>query len=619
MPTNHNSDPVALNDMEAILGGTKSVATKKHDDHDDHDSGLSLRTPFKGIIDDVKRTVLTHWCKEMTVVNQKVIAVSFFLFFACITPAIAFGGLYEKLTNKWIGVTEMIAATAWCGLVYALIGGMPMFINGGTGPVLAFTGVLYQVSKSMDIPFLPFNAWVGIWVGIYLFISAIFNLNQHLRVVSRFTDEIFAGLISIIFIVSAATGLFGYFDDGHKSHAVMFKKINAAHFNDTSIVYTPGMDVPNGVDYSHWAVALLALVSGVMTCVIAIVLRGMRNSPYFVKPVRDLLADFGTIIAILIMVLVDIYLLPDIDTERLTAPDDFAPTFSCCDSSCTKLWPDECNTTTLASYDAANPIRRPWLVDLGDLNGKAWMPIFAAVPAFLAFILVFLDDGITWHLVNKKDNKLTHGAAFHWDTIVIAICIVVNSLLGLPWLVAATVRSINHVQSLAEKKVVTENGHSREVIDFVHQQRVSNLLIHGLVLASVFAMSVVKSIPMPVLYGVFLYMGLVSLWSNQFYVRITMLIMQPSLFPPTLFTSGSTKVSASQMHKFTLIQLVLFAILFAVKSIKEIAIAFPVIIALCVPIRMYLLPKYFTEQELNALDNASEEQEPEEKAKAAGK
>ena len=35
-------------------------------------------------------------------------------------------------------------------------------------------------------------------------------------------------------------------------------------------------------------------------------------------------------------------------------------------------------------------------MDLGDLNGKGWVPFFAAVPALLAFILVFLDDGSPW-------------------------------------------------------------------------------------------------------------------------------------------------------------------------------------------------------------------------------
>lgn len=36
------------------------------------------------IIDDFKQTIGTHWKSEMTNFNQKTIAVSFFLFFACI-------------------------------------------------------------------------------------------------------------------------------------------------------------------------------------------------------------------------------------------------------------------------------------------------------------------------------------------------------------------------------------------------------------------------------------------------------------------------------------------------------------------------------------------------------
>ena len=42
------------------------------------------------------------------------------------------------------------------------------------------------------------------------------------------------------------------------------------------------------------------------------------------------------------------------------------------------------------NYPCPDPNRQ---VDLGDLNGKGWVPFFAAVPALLAFILVFLDDG----------------------------------------------------------------------------------------------------------------------------------------------------------------------------------------------------------------------------------
>ena len=56
----------------------------------------------------------------------------------------------------------------------------------------------------------------------------------------------------------------------------------------------------------------------------------------------------------------------------------------------------------------------------------------------LAFILVFLDDGITWHLINNPSHKLKHGDAYNYDTLVIALMIAVNSILGLPWLVEST-------------------------------------------------------------------------------------------------------------------------------------------------------------------------------------
>lgn len=174
----------------------------------------------------------------------QVLAASFFLYFACIAPAVTFGAIYGKATNNYIGAVEMILATAWCGIVYALIGGQPMMINGGTGPVLAFTEILYKVSKSMDVPFLTLNAWIGIWVSIYMFIAAFIDLNRIIVLCTRFTDEIFSFLISLIFIINAIgspfsnVGVVHYFDMDHKSHDAY-------------------EDQPY---YSHWASALLSLI-----------------------------------------------------------------------------------------------------------------------------------------------------------------------------------------------------------------------------------------------------------------------------------------------------------------------------------------------------------------------
>ena len=52
-------------------------------------------------------------------------------------------------------------------------------------------------------------------------------------------------------------------------------------------------------------------------------------------------------------------------------------------------------------------------MDISDLNGKEWVPFFATIAALLAFILVFLDNGITWHLINRPENLLTHGSAYN--------------------------------------------------------------------------------------------------------------------------------------------------------------------------------------------------------------
>jgi hypothetical protein len=94
-------------------------------------------------------------------------------------------------------------------------------------------------------------------------------------------------------------------------------------------------------------------------------------------------------------------------------------------------------------------------------------------------------------------------------------------------------------------------------------------------------------------------MGLVSLGTNQFWARVQMFFMQPSKFPIEPFTQY---MKPNRMRLFTAIQLSLFVLLYVVKAIKTIAIAFPVIIALCIPARLYLLPMIFTQEELVMID-----------------
>ena len=80
----------------------------------------------KGIVNDFKRTVGTHWVEGMTNFNQKTIAVTLLMFISVIAPTLTFGAVYGKVTDNRIGTVETILATCWVGVVYSLIGGMPL-------------------------------------------------------------------------------------------------------------------------------------------------------------------------------------------------------------------------------------------------------------------------------------------------------------------------------------------------------------------------------------------------------------------------------------------------------------------------------------------------------------
>jgi hypothetical protein len=83
-----------------------------------------------------------------------------------------------------------------------------------------------------------------------------------------------------------------------------------------------------------------------------------------------------------------------------------------------------------------------------------------------------------------------------------------------------------------------------------------------------------------------------------------MIFMQPSQYPKEPYAKH---ISPRRIHMYTTIQVLLFALLYVIKSIHEIAIAFPIIIALCIPIRLYLLPKFFNDFELILLDSEDSE------------
>ena len=250
------------------------------------------------------------------------------MYIAAIAPTITFGAVYGRSTRNYIGVIELMLATGWYGTVYALIGGMPMCINGGTGPVLTFQTVCFQLATSLGVPFLTFNAWVGIWVGVYLIVAAFVDLNRILKYATRFTDEVFAFLIISIFLLDAigdplsGTGMLQYFNPNGK-------------YNQAQLALDQS--------YSYLEVALLSLVLGLGTAFFAIALRAFRNSPFFCNDVvRTSICDFSITISVIVFTCIAQFAFSDVPLQQLNVPPSFEPTYTCCTSECITEWPFQC-------------------------------------------------------------------------------------------------------------------------------------------------------------------------------------------------------------------------------------------------------------------------------------
>jgi hypothetical protein len=79
---------------------------------------------------------------------------------------------------------------------------------------------------------------------------------------------------------------------------------------------------------------------------------------------------------------------------------------------------------------------RPWLVDLGDIDGAGIG--LAVVGGFLGFIVMFFDQNITVRLVNAREHNLKKGSGYDMDMLALCLCTFLLSLFGCPWMVSAS-------------------------------------------------------------------------------------------------------------------------------------------------------------------------------------
>ena len=75
-----------------------------------------------------------------------------------------------------------------------------------TQSVFLIYSFLYLRDNGWD--FMPARVWIGLWTSAFILIIVIFNLSALVKYITRFTEESFATLIAVIFIVEAFKKLF---------------------------------------------------------------------------------------------------------------------------------------------------------------------------------------------------------------------------------------------------------------------------------------------------------------------------------------------------------------------------------------------------------------------------
>ncbi|CAN8067140.1 unnamed protein product [Agarophyton chilense] len=486
---------------------------------------------LQGLRDDIKRRLPLYASDWKDGLRFKSIPVIMFLYFACLAPVVAFGGLTFALTNGSMGVVEFLLSSGVSGMAYALFSGQPLTFIAPTGLTLAFTVALYGFCQVAAVPFLPMYAWVGLWTSLILFIAVIVNMSDIIKFCTRFTDDIFNSLIATNFVYEASRALLKPF-----------------------LLFGPDKTNP-----------FVALALALGTLLSARCLTGLRTSRYFFKRARNTLADFGPVLSIAAMSAVaSIPAVAKVGLERLSIPSSFS----------------------LAGG-------RAWVVPI--MTTPLSLRLLAIVPALLLTCLFFLDQNISVRVVNSARHKLKKGPAYHLDMLVLAVCTFACSIVGLPWMCAGTVQSLAHVQALAE----VESRDGRDEIVAVQENRMTAFFVHAAIACSLFLLPVVSRIPMAVISGLFLFLGSNMMNGNEFLGRIRYMVMDPSMYPAD---SPMTKVSARQVHLFTVLQVGCLGALWALKLNKKTSMFFPAVIATLMVIRSQLAPRLFAAKTLETLD-----------------
>ncbi|CAK9055461.1 unnamed protein product [Durusdinium trenchii] len=332
----------------------------------------------------------SDWLSD--VVTAKTISGALFLFFATFTSTIALGKHINDVTHGVIGINEYLIMNSFSGMLHSVIGTQPLLVLRPTGPITLLLEKLHEASEWLSLPFWPLLAWTGIFVGVYMFLIAAFEVSTYIKYVTPFTENIFATFIGTVYINDGIQGM----------------------------IRTWGTEA---TDLEARKLLVVNLTMG--CCFLALYLSNIGNTSWGTYCIRQLLADYALTISIFILALVAALL----NTHFF--PVDFIAT-------------DGLGFSTTQT--------RPWTTDLSAIPAEG---VLAAAVAGIPIVLFFyLDQNISSIMCQKPEMHIKKGAYYHSSFACMALFNLLGPIWGLPFVTGSLPHSPQfvHAMTLTNKK-----------------------------------------------------------------------------------------------------------------------------------------------------------------------
>ena len=141
---------------------------------------------FGGLLNDIKRKKPFYISDLLHGLHPQCLSSFLFLYFACLAPIVAFGGLLGEATENRIATIESLVSGLITGVLFGLFSGQPLILLGSTGPVYVFEKILYEMCNEQGWDYLNLRLWIGLWVAAILLIIVAVDGSSYVCYITRY-------------------------------------------------------------------------------------------------------------------------------------------------------------------------------------------------------------------------------------------------------------------------------------------------------------------------------------------------------------------------------------------------------------------------------------------------